>query len=134
MPVIRIEPTAAQDRSAVCETILRAMPDWFGIESAIKRYSAEAAELPMLVANEAAETIGFLTLKRHSRESWEIHAMGVRPEFHRQGIGRRLLAAAELEIGHEGAEFLTVKTLSPAGDSAPYFSMVLVHRRGEAWQ
>jgi len=27
-----------------------------------------------------------------------------------------------------------VLPLEAAGDSAPYFSMVLVHRRGEAWQ
>jgi XTP/dITP diphosphohydrolase len=110
----------ARQRSSICESILRALPDWFAIESSILRYTGEAALLPMLTATQGGEPVGFVTLKSHGREAWEIHVIAVRPEFHRQGIGRRLLAAAELECGRHGVEFLTVKTLSPSSDYAPY--------------
>lgn len=37
-------------RSADCERILHALPDWFGIESSIVEYVEEVATLPTFVA------------------------------------------------------------------------------------
>jgi len=112
--MIAIEEARGTDKSAVCADILRSLPDWFGIAAARTRYAQEAAALPMLIAREDTDILGFLTLQRHAPGAWEIHAMGVRPAWHRQGIGRQLLAAAEAHLHREDAEFLTVKTLSAA--------------------
>jgi XTP/dITP diphosphohydrolase len=118
--VIAIEPPDAHDKSPICERILRALPDWFGIETALMQYVREAADLPMLVAVTDGAPVGFLTLRQHSACAWEIHALGVRPERHRRGIGRRLLAGGERLLREREAEFLTVKTLSASAESDEY--------------
>jgi XTP/dITP diphosphohydrolase len=118
--VITIETPAARDRSSICESILRALPDWFAIETALLQYVREAAELPMLVAVEDGVPIGFITLRQQSACAWEIHVIGVRPEGHRRGIGRRLLAEGERLVRDRAAEFLAVKTLSGSAEYEPY--------------
>ena len=74
----------------------------------------------MLTAVETAIPVGFITLHQQSACSWEIHAIGVLPDRHRRGVGRRLLAEAERWLDDHDAEFLTVKTLSSSAESAPY--------------
>jgi XTP/dITP diphosphohydrolase len=118
--VIAIETPDASDKSPICESILRALPDWFAIETALMQYAREAADLPMLVAVEDGAPIGFITLRQHSACAWEIHVIGVRPERHRGGIGRRLLAEGERLVRDRAAEFLAVKTLSGSAEYEPY--------------
>ena len=97
-----------------CEAILRALPDWFGVESAILRYASDIDSLPTFVAVAGGAVVGFLTLRRHTEFSGEIHVMAVRPEMHRRGIGRRLLERAEKWLAAENVEYLQVKTLAPS--------------------
>ena len=97
----------------VCSRILRSLPDWFGIEESNLEYDRNIATLPTLVATDGDEVIGFLTVKHHSDSSSEIQVMGVRPDYHRSGIGRRLVEEAETRLP-EGVEFLQVKTLGPS--------------------
>ena len=118
--VIAIEYAHPRDKPRICESILRALPDWFGIESALLQFVREAADLPMLIAVETARPVGFITLHQQSACAWEIHAIGVLPDRHRRGVGRRLLAEAERWLHGHDAEFLTVKTLSSSAESAPY--------------
>ncbi len=118
--MIAIETPDARDKSPICESILRALPDWFAIETALMQFVREAADLPMLVAVEEGTPIGFITLRQQSACAWEIHAIGVRPERHRRGIGRRLLAEGERLVRDRAAEFLAVKTLSGSAEYEPY--------------
>jgi GNAT superfamily N-acetyltransferase len=46
--------------------------------------------------------------------------MGVLPEYHRAGIGRGLLSAAESWLAQRDIGFLQVKTLSPRSADAGY--------------
>lgn len=102
--------------SAVCTPILRALPDWFGIEEAIVHYSAEIERLPTWLAQDAEKTVGFLSLKQHNAYAAEIYVMGIQAEAHRRGIGRQLVLEAETWLRRAGVEYLQVKTLS---DSHP---------------
>ena len=95
-----------------CEAILRALPDWFGIEESIVEYVNLLPELTCLGAFDEDGLAGFLALKRHFPETAEIHVMGVRPERHRRGIGRLLVEAAVVHARGDGVRHLTVKTLS----------------------
>jgi GNAT superfamily N-acetyltransferase len=121
--VIRVAPIEDPgERSRVCESILRALPGWFGIEHAIVDYVRDVAELPTLGAwvDGAAEPAGFLSLKLHTRWAAEIHVMGVREEAHRRGVGRALVEFAEEQLAEHGVEYLQVKTLGPSRRSAQY--------------
>ncbi|MBN1922528.1 MAG: GNAT family N-acetyltransferase, partial [Anaerolineae bacterium] len=112
------EPLLGQ--SAVCESVLRALPDWFGIEGAVQHYVREIEALPTLLAVREGSILGFLTLKQHSPWAAELYVMGVLPQAHRQGIGRALLAHAETELRRQGVEFLQVKTLAPTHPDPGY--------------
>lgn len=104
-----IGPQLGQAHS--CEPILRLLPEWFGIESAIAHYLQAVDRLPTLLARHQTQIVGFLTLKQHSRYAAEIYVMAVHPEFHRQGIGQALVQIAETELQKRAVEYLQVKTL-----------------------
>ncbi|MGF1523693.1 MAG: GNAT family N-acetyltransferase [Leptolyngbyaceae cyanobacterium] len=103
-----------------CEPILRLLPEWFGIESAIVHYIQEIDLLPTLLAYSQKQTTGFLTLKQHNEFAAEIYVMAVHPKFHRQGIGQQLVEAAEAELQKLGIEYLQVKTLGPSKQDPNY--------------
>lgn len=106
---------AALGLSGAVEPILRALPEWFGIEEATQMYIREAGEHPTLLAVDRERDslpIGFLTLVEHSVDAAEIYVMGVLPEYHRRGAGKALLEAAEGYLRERGVRFLQVKTLS----------------------
>ena len=59
-------------KSAACEPVLRALPDWFGIEAAIVQYAAEIDPLPTFLASTPEGVMGFLSLKQHNPYAAEI--------------------------------------------------------------
>jgi len=117
--VVSVEgPSLGQSR--VCERVLRALPQWFGIESATLEYIASAEKMPSFVASVAGEPVGLALFQRHFERSAELHLIAVLPEAHRHGAGRALLASGEAWLAGQGVEFLQVKTLSPARVDANY--------------
>ena len=107
-------------KSALCEPILRLLPDWFGIEAAIVQYAAEIDHLPTFLASDSGEVLGFLTLKQHYPTAAEVLVMGIRPKAHRRGIGRALVTQAQAWLMGQGVEYLQVKTLGPSHPDAQY--------------
>ena len=99
---------------------MRALPEWFGIESATQMYIDGAGRMETIVATIDSDPVGFLTIERHFPETAEIYCIGVLSEHHSTGIGRRLLEAAERYLAEDGARFLQVKTLAPERESPEY--------------
>lgn len=110
----------AEGGGAACAELLTTVPHWFGIAEANEEYRRVADRCPTLVAKDDAQTVGFPTVVRHSPHAAELHVMAVRPELHRRGIGRLLVAAAEDRLRAEGVEYLQVKTLSASAADQPY--------------
>lgn len=105
----------------ICERILRALPEWFGIEEAILHYIEASQRLPTIVAHTDNHTAGFLSIKQHTPYAAEIYVMAVDPQYHRQGIGRAMVARAEAYLKENNMEFLQVKTLS-ASHPDPFYA------------
>lgn len=105
---------------AESERILRTLPQWFGIEAALRDYANSTAVLPTWFAEQRGEVAGFLTLVRHFESSWEIHCMAVAAASRGGGVGRALVEAAVDAISCERAGFLHVKTLSQSHESVAY--------------
>jgi ribosomal protein S18 acetylase RimI-like enzyme len=108
------------NQSSVCVPILRALPDWFGIEQDILDYEREIEQLPTFLARLDGSVAGFLSLKQHNPFSAEIYVMAVRPEAHRLGLGRALVQAAENHSHDLGVEYMQVKTLGPSRPDKGY--------------
>jgi coenzyme F420-0:L-glutamate ligase/coenzyme F420-1:gamma-L-glutamate ligase len=113
--VVEVEQPAA--RSRIAESVLRDLPEWFGIEETVRHYVAEAAELPTLAL---PPDRGFLCLKQHAPRAAEVYVMGIRRALHRQGLGRALVDAAEAWCRFRAIRFLQVKTLSASHPSEHY--------------
>lgn len=99
-----------------CEPILRALPEWFGIEAATLHYLDAIDQLPTFLALKDEQVVGFLTVYQHYPQAAEIFVTGVHPDIHRKGVGRAMLQAAEAYLRKKGVKYLQVKTLS---DSHP---------------
>lgn len=103
IPLVIEGPCLGQE--AVGEALLRTLPEWFGIETAVLHYRDAMATLPTWLARSDTGTVlGFLTLKVHTPYAAEIYVMGV--SVHRQGAGRALVQAAEAFLRAQGIEYL----------------------------
>lgn len=111
-----------KEKSAICRLVLEALPDWFGIPEATENYIKNAENELMVVAYNGAtdEVMGFATALVHNKKTAEIAVMGVMPNQHRTGIGRKLLAYLENELSLLDIDFLTVKTLAASHPSPEY--------------
>lgn len=107
--VRRLEP--AQRRRAVAEEILRALPEWFGLEDSLREYVRNCGELPVFAAFRDGQALGFAALRRTAPKAAEIYVMGVRKESQGQGVGRALFQALRAEAVGMGCAFLQVKTV-----------------------
>ena len=106
--------------AAVCAPILRALPDWFGIEEAIRQYETEIDHLPTFLAVTETTTAGFLSLKLHNAFSAELYVMGIVPSAQRQGMGKALVREAQFWLRMQGIDYWQVKTLGESHPDANY--------------
>ena len=107
-------------KSEVCDKVLRALPDWFGVEESIVDYVEKVRDMPYFLASEDGEDIGFVALKKHNEYAVEICVMGILEEYHRNGVGRKLLQDCEEYCDGLGVKYLTVKTLDESRESEHY--------------
>jgi ribosomal protein S18 acetylase RimI-like enzyme len=84
--------------------------------------------LAHLIARQDGLALGFATVVRHSPHAAELHVMAVRPEVHRAGIGRALVAGTEERLRSEAVEYLQVKTLSASANDEPYLRTLAFYR------
>jgi GNAT superfamily N-acetyltransferase len=105
---------------ALCRQLLRELPDWFGIPEAVDEYVVRAERATAVVAIANRLEVGLLTLVRHTEFAAEIDVMAVKPDYHRQGAGRRMIDRAEALLARDGIEYLQVKTLADTVEYEPY--------------
>lgn len=115
-----------------CERVLRALPEWFGIEAALVGYACDAEALPTFAARRAGgELVGFLAVRTHFATSAEVAVLAVERAAHRRGVGTRLLADAESWLRGRGARWLHALTLGPSRPDPHYAATrAFYERRG----
>ena len=119
--MIEIRPIdLPEQKSHICDCILRSLPNWFGNESAVADYAQKVQTMPLWAAFDADKPIGFVTLKVHNAYTAEVCVMGILKDYHRCGIGKALIAHCEDHCNDLNIEFLTVKTLDGSAESASY--------------
>lgn len=109
-----------EEKSLLCDKILHALPEWFGIEEAIQNYINDVKDMETWCACENDKKIGFISLSEPNPYTAEIHVMGVIREWHRHGVGRDLVERAQQSLKEKGYKFLQVKTLSASRSCAEY--------------
>ena len=107
-------------KSAICDAVLHSLPDWFGIENAIRDYILGVKDMKFWAAYESGRAVGFCALGIHYESSAEVHVMGILEEHHRNGIGRQFMHECENYCKECGCEFLSVKTVDELSPDVYY--------------
>lgn len=100
-----------EEKAAIAASVLADLPDWFGLPDSTAEYVRVSRELPFWAAVEDGRAMGFAALKETAPKTAEIYVMGVRPEHHRAGVGRRLFRVLYRYAREQGYAFLQVKTV-----------------------
>ena len=108
------------EQSQRCEPVLRSLSEWFGLEDANQHYLESIDNMPTFLALNEDEVVGFLTVFQHYPTAAEIYVTGVASQYHRHGLGRAMLNAAEEYLRDLGVQFLQVKTLSASHPDEGY--------------
>ena len=111
---------APDEKTEITLKIMHSLPAWFSPPEDIDRKSITHREYPFIAAYDGLETIGFVALKIHNPFTADVYSIGVMEQYHRQGIGRCLIEAAERYCIDNGYLFLTVKTLDSSVGYEPY--------------
>jgi ribosomal protein S18 acetylase RimI-like enzyme len=112
--------TLEREDADACEAIVRALPDWFGLEEGIAEARGYLETQDGFVADDGGTVVGFLTYASEYAESMEITWMAVAADAHRRGIGRALTEALVRHASSRKCELLLVKTLADSDPSPEY--------------
>lgn len=80
-------------KTEIASSILRSLPNWFGIEESVCEYITESSRMPFFAAFEDNSAVGFVSIKKNDSYTAEIYVIGVKNFCHRKGIGRKLFNA-----------------------------------------
>ena len=100
-----------EEKKKISREVLEALREWFEVDESREQFIRESADQPFWASFEGEDPAGFLCLKQTGRETMELAVMGVKKEYHRHGIGRRLFAAARDYASAKGYSFIQVKTV-----------------------
>lgn len=109
---VSIRPLEPSDASA-CDEIVLSLPYHFGSEVGRRGCAAAVRSQSGLVAGDADEVVGFLTLQPRYDDAVEITWMAVRSDVRRRGIGRALIDRLVVDALAAGKSILLVLTVSP---------------------
>jgi ribosomal protein S18 acetylase RimI-like enzyme len=110
----------SDEKSMICNDILRDLPSWFGVEDSIVDYVMQVKLMPFYAVFDNDNPVGFVAIKVHNNYTAEICVMGVLKEYHRHGIGKQLVHACVEYCLSNSIEFLTVKTLDESRECESY--------------
>jgi ribosomal protein S18 acetylase RimI-like enzyme len=100
------------DKKKICQGVLDDLPDWFGIPESVDAYVRTVEDLSMFGFALDDQIVGFISLKEHNKFVAEAYVLGVKRDWHRRGIGRRLFEHAAVKLQAQGFSYLTVKTVA----------------------
>ncbi|HEY2051659.1 MAG TPA: GNAT family N-acetyltransferase [Caulobacteraceae bacterium] len=105
---------------ADCVSILAQLPEWFGIPESNAEYAEAAEREQAWVAEESGQALGLMVLMDRGFSAIDVHLLAVRPNLHRQGVGRALIERACAVARDLGKLYVTVKTRGPSLPYEPY--------------
>lgn len=86
--VIKLEPQLSE---LICREITSDLPNWFGIPEANERYALGVKERTSFAIAIANKYVGMITIEFPFSDNANIYWMGVKKNYHNQGIGSYLL-------------------------------------------
>lgn len=113
---MKIREFKQSDLDGIKKIIKALHPKWFD-KKALKNIPIDVQLQKCFVAEDENGVVGFITIYSEEGEG-ELGWIGVKPDLHRKGIGKKLLKRAETELKKVGAKVLRVKTI---GETRPRY-------------
>ncbi len=107
-------------KSDITDSVLHQLPKWFGVEESIKDYIKGVKGKVFHAVYDSKDVIGFICLKFNNKYTAEIYVMGILEQYHRNGIGKKLVNIVEQYIKDKDFKFFMVKTLGESSDYEYY--------------
>lgn len=108
------------EKTRITLEIMNALPEWFSPPEDIVNKSVIHRGYPFIAVFAGDKAIGFAALKIHNQYTAEVYNFGILREYHRMGIGHRLMETCVQYCKENGYSFLTVKTLDESAAYEPY--------------
>lgn len=99
------------EKKDIARMILEALPEWFEVEESREQLIENSVEQIFIIAKDNDKAVGFVCLKGTGKDTAELAVLGVLKEYHRKGIGAKLVESAKEIAKHSGFSFLQVKTV-----------------------
>lgn len=109
------------DKGNICREIMSELTEWFSEPGVIEACAEAIESQPMFGCVDRNKVAGFVAMRSHPPDAMEILVIATRRAYHRSGVGKRLLVAAENCARTAGCKILTVKTLAPRGKDEPQY-------------
>lgn len=101
----------ANEKRQIARSILEELTEWFEVREYREEFIEKSGDKLFLCAFEDDKPAGFICLTETGKDTVEIYVLGVLKEYHKCGIGRKLVEEVR-RIGKEnGYSFLQVKTV-----------------------
>lgn len=100
-----------EEKTTIVRNILESLTSWFEVEESRTDYIKRSADRDTFVAFDDNNPIGFLCIDETSKYTVEISVMGIKQEYHHQGIGKKLFEKAYEIAKEKGYLFFQVKTV-----------------------
>ena len=88
-----------EQKLAIAAEILSDLPEWFGIPDSTQAYIQAAGKLHVwgtYEGDEGDDPLGFISLSYSSEDCAEIDCLAIKKDYHRQGIGSKLVKVLEM--------------------------------------
>jgi GNAT superfamily N-acetyltransferase len=108
------------EKTRVTLEVMNALPEWFSPPEDIVNKSKIHRDYPFIVAYDGDKAVGFSAIKIHNEYTADIYDFGVLKDYHKMGIGHKLMEASADYCKENGFKFLTVKTLDESANYEPY--------------
>ncbi|MDQ8219863.1 GNAT family N-acetyltransferase [Enterococcus faecium] len=99
-----------EEKGKCVREILLDLPEWFGLPESTEKYIEESSKLPLWCEKRKEEYLGFIILSQTSEDTAEIYCMGIKKDYHHQGLGTKLFKEAE-GYAAKHYKYLQVKTV-----------------------
>lgn len=111
--MFHIENISGNIAAKLCRKITAKLPEYFGLPDVNEHYAIGTQTRINLAAKTNNEHVGLISIDFPYQNNSNIYWMAILPNYHSQGIGRKLIMAAINIAKEQNAKTMTVETLAP---------------------
>lgn len=119
IPIMRIRESKPKDFKGMIRIAKRLHPIWYENYCIKKLLPIDLRIQKSFVAEEKRKIIGFIAYTSDDAKV-KISWLGVSPEFHRQGVGTKLISRVEKELKKIGVKEIRLETVAESTKYEPY--------------